>query len=633
MSGWFSVTHLYGGGGNGGTPATEGWEVVERTSRELHYRDDRISIAGEGPRRLADGTRIWLVGDCYGFDDGAVGGSRGHTPRPPGTDPVDYCADVLDRHGEEGFLGLNGDFLVVRYDPEGGRLSFVTDRLSSIPLYHARTDDGDLVFSTNVQDVAVHPDVETGFDPGYLHEYLVFKHVFGVKTPFRGVEELHPGSITTFDLGAETIETDVYWRPRYRPEERPFEDVVEEFTATFTQVVDEWTDDGGEYGVLLSGGSDSRLILGVLGERAVGLHMTDWTNREARATKRAADVVGARFVPLPRGGEYRAGSIERNRHLSNFTGWFTQPYTTGMEDEIRREVDGLLSGLYADTLFKHFPLPARTLPLGPVGSLTLPIEKPIRTIPEYIDWLAEGACCDPDLPTDLRTVLTENVYREGGRIVNHGVRYDSIEEMVIAGNYYPLSNDDDLVFQRGLSRITRYRTPFLDDRLIDLSLSIPTVYRHRRNLINRAVERLDPGLATVAHAHTGVPLTWEFPAEYVARNLVAAWRKHVHEEQPPKPYMTNGPWLDDSELIRSHDFLGEAIERYADNAVALPGIDRTTVDRYYREHRGGADRLVELYTLMTVLSMPATERIATEMTTVSDAERVGQFATTSRRNR
>ncbi len=614
MAWWFSVTHLYGVGGNDGTPATRGWEAVDGTAHELHYEDDRVAVSNGSPRRLADGTLIWLVGDVYGFDDGAVGGSAGHSPRPTDTDPLEYCIDLLEGHGERCVRGLNGEFLLVCYDAEGGRLSFVTDRLGSVPLYHARTVDGDLVFSTNVQDVAVHPDVETGFDPGYLHEYVVFKRTLGVKTPFEGVEELHPGSVTTFDLESGELSTDVHWRPRYRPVDRPFERIVDEFTATFTQVVEEWTDDGGEYGVLLSGGSDSRLILGVLGERAVGLHMTDWTNREARAAKRAADVAGARFVPLPRGGEYRTGSLERNRHLSNFTGWFTQPYTTGMEDEIRGEVDGLLSGLYADTLFKRFPLPERTLSMGPIGTLTLPIEKPIRTIPEYIDWLVEGAYCDPDLPTDLRSVLEENVYRDGERVINHGVSYDSIEDMVYFGNLYPLSNDDDLLFQHGLSRITRYRTPFLDDRLIDLALSIPIEYRHRRNLINRAVERLDPELAAIEHPHTGVPLTWRFPAEYVARSLVAAWRKHVHEEQPPKPYMTNGPWLDDSELIRSNDFLGEAIERYGENARALPGIDRTTIDRYYDEHRNGADRLVELYTLMTVLSMPATERIETEIT-------------------
>ncbi len=608
------MTHLYGVGGNDTTPATGGWETVAGTANELHYEDDRVAVSDGGPMGLADGSVVWLVGDVYGFDDREIGGSAGHSPRPTATDPLEFCVTVLDRYGEDGVRGLNGDFLLVRYDPTASRLSFVTDRLSSVPLYHARTTDGDLVFSTNVQDVAVHPGVETGFDPGYLHEYVVFKRTLGVKTPFEGVEELHPGSVTTFDLESGELRTEVHWRPRHRPVDRPFEEVVEEFTATFTQVIEEWTADGGEYGVLLSGGSDSRLILGVLGERAVGLHMTDWTNREARAAKRAADVTGARFVPLPRGGEYRTGSLERNRHLSGFSGWFTQPYTTGMEEEIRGEVDGLLSGLYADTLFKRFSLPERSLSMGPLGRLTLPIERPIRTIPEYIDWLIEGAYCEPELPTDLRSVLEENVYRDEGKVINHGVSYDSIEEMVYYGNLYPLSNDDDLLFQHGLTRITRYRTPFLDDRLIDLALSMPIEYRHRKNLINRAVERLDPELAAIEHPHTGVPLTWRFPAEYVARSLVAAWRKYVHEEQPPKPYMTNGPWLDDSELIRSNDFLGEAIERYGDNARALPGIDRTTLDRYYDEHRDGANRLVELYTLMTVLSMPATESIARKTT-------------------
>lgn len=45
------------------------------------------------------------------------------------------------------------------------------DRLSTRPVYYVRSDTGQYLFSTRIQSLPTHPDVETDIDVEYLTEY------------------------------------------------------------------------------------------------------------------------------------------------------------------------------------------------------------------------------------------------------------------------------------------------------------------------------------------------------------------------------------------------------------------------------------------------------------------------------
>ncbi|MCL7418545.1 MAG: asparagine synthase-related protein [Halalkalicoccus sp.] len=568
-------------------------------------------LNGEQPVETSEGVELWVLGEVYGFDDAPLGGTTGHTPRPNHRDSVDYCAELYAEYGREFVHGLNGNCVGLVYDRDARELSIFTDRLGTIPIYYATPGDG-VVFATEIDAIADHPAVETEFDLGYLHEYLVYRRPFGVKTPLVGIEELQPASITTVGLDDDSIDVEQYWRPRYRPQDAPFEAFVDEFTDRFTELFDEWRRDDLRYGVLLSGGSDSRLNLAALGPGSTAFHMAGWMSREARTAERVAIESDSEFVFLRRDHDYQEEALVRNHPFSNFNGWFTQGYATGFETEITSHVDVLLSGMYADTLFKGHAIPSLSYDLGRIGNLTLPIQTKIRTIPEFVDWLCEIAPSDDNLPfpNDLRSTLEENIYWDEGEIVHHGVRYESIEDLVYCSGYFPLSNDDDVIFRNSLREMIPYRTPFLDNRLVDLSLRMPIRYRLRRNVIDAAVKRLDPRLASIPHADVGLGLGHSFPVDFVGRKLKALWRKHVANETPPQPYLSSGSWVNDEMLIRCDDFYWRAIESHSDVIEGLEFLDFEDVRACYQAHLDGQNNVVELYTLLTILTMPTTQRLA-----------------------
>lgn len=571
---------------------------------------DHASTTGEQPARAGDAL-VWLVGEVYGFEDG-----DGYRPRPPRTDGAAFCASLYERHGLAFLEGLNGSFAGVVYDRDAEEVSVFVDRFGSRPVFCTRTG-GEFVFSTGIQTLTDHPGVDPAFDPEYLLEYLTFRRSFGVRTPLRGIEEFHPASVTTYDLATDSVERSVYWEPRYRPTDEPFDAFLDRFVETFRTVIDERLEREGDYGLLLSGGSDSRLVLAAADRPITAFHLSDWRSDETRTAERIAETAGADFRLLQRTDGYYGEMLGKNAALSNFDGYFFQGYLTPFEDEVVGSVDALLSGLYADTLFKSTSLPTRSLSLGRLGTLSLPYCVDVTSTGDVVDKLIAGRDPSPpaylDVEADLRDVLARNVTRRDGRIDYHGVTYDSLDELVVSNHYYPLSNDTELIYMNSLRQLCPSRTPFLDNRLVDLHLTMPTNYRLRRNLIGEAVRQIDPELAEIPHASTGVAISRSFPRQYLARQGTALRRKYLSFlHAPPEASLEHGSWRDHAEYLRHEDFVIDAIRDHGETVDALPLLDRDGVETTYRRHLDGENRTAELFTLLTLLEMPVTEAVAGE---------------------
>ncbi|WP_129115935.1 asparagine synthase-related protein [Halegenticoccus tardaugens] len=581
------------------------------------YADNRVEIHGsfhpllvnDQPVRANGGdVDVWVWGDIYGYQT-----SSGHVPRNNGPDgSADFCVELYETLGMGFVSGLNGDFALLVRDRDTGTLSFATDRLATRPIFRAHLPDGGLLFTSNLQSLAHHPEFDVSFDRQYLAEYFHLRRVYGVKTPISGVEEFPPASVVTVDLETLSTATDTYWRPTYEPVDRPFSDVVDELAGTFELVLSEWTFDDLDYGLLLSGGSDSRLVQAAVDQPLTSFHNADWLSREARTAQRAAAVNGDDFRFLERDPEYDARLLETSPAISNFSGWFDQAYFTGFEDEIASEVDVLVSGLYADMLFAGGPIVTHRLDLGSVGTITLPVARGIDGVEEYVRVQTKDAV-EPlpyfEADRSLAEVLRANVCRTNAGVESHSVTYPSVRDLVMYGDYYPMGADTDAIFSRSLMQLCPYRTPFLDNRMIDLHRTIPVKYFLRRNLINAAVKRLDPDLAGIPHARTGVPLKYPFVADYLGDNLTGFWWKHVSEEEPPDPYLDHAPWPDRCKLLRAREFAEKTIRRTADLQRSLPFLDHNGALQCYRDHEGGENNMTALYSLLTFLNTPVARAV------------------------
>ncbi|NKE36574.1 asparagine synthase [Natronococcus sp. JC468] len=561
-----------------------------------------------------DGTvAIWLWGSIWGFEkpDGEY--------VPSDDPPAAYCAALYEEYGTEFVSGLNGNFVGLLYDKLEAELTFFTDRLGTRPLHYAEVNGG-AVFSTDMQTLGAHQAVDLEFDLEYLAEYFSLKRTFGVKTPLRGVELLQPGSLTTVSLNEGDRTVDRYWRPVYEPTDRSHSYYATRLAELIEQAALERTDQGTDYGLLLSGGSDSRLTLAAL-ERADcsvrTYHINDWKNTEADLARRAAQAVDAPFTFLRRDEEYQARSLASTPSVSTFGGYFNQIHAAGFEETFTAEVDELVTGHYGDMLFKANHLQKPAVDLGPVGSFELPIETEVSTLEEFIDYRASDA---PSYLTDaldrsIRDIYADNVTRRGDRIVDHGVEYESLREAVLCSRC-PLTNGTSHFFYYGTLQMMPSGTLFLDNRLIDLFLTIPIKSLLRGNLINRAIDRLSPDLAAIPHGDTGVGLKHPFQLHWLGSLATSFKRSHLPSSTPGS-YTTQGPWPNHADLIRSHSFIRETIDENESLIRELPFLDWESVNECYNAHLAGANNLADLYTLVTFLNTPIAQQAVSRRTATS----------------
>jgi len=548
---------------------------------------------------------IWTHGTIYGYQSN----SQYHDVTSSSSAKV--AADILEKNGLYGIECLNGEFCMVVSN--GKKIHIATDRLGSRPLYCWQNKDK-YVIASDLRSVVENVPNKPTLSPEYLEEYLSIGTVLGCQTPFENIKKIPPATIFSIDIEEKTSNSRCYWRPEYMPSNQSYSAVVSEFVSIFKKVLAERLSPDDRNGVLLSAGSDSRLILAAANSLSSDylintFHMSDWENKEAKTAKKIASTANVDSHDLlRRDDDYQFEALSRNPPSMNCISLFNQGHATGFHKEINKNCDRLLTGQFADTFFKGHFLPKRKIKFGTLGTLDLPVERKVDTIVDYIDSLGIDANSYLDIQSVRETILSEIDIQNEGSVQNHGIEYPSMESMVISSNFWPLTNQEDFFFYRSLFEMIPHYSPFIDNRLIDFSLSIPKKYLLRKNIINSAVQRLSPDLSEISHATSGVPLHWPQTVHHCLDRFNAArWRLGLwwNEEEPPSEYYSHHPWPDHRSILRYDDRFGDVLIDEENIYENLKTVDKSAViDAYTKHTSGDENNQEEIYRILTLAKTP-----------------------------
>lgn len=164
---------------------------------------------------------------------------------------------------------FNGMFAFVMYERDTGRLALCRDRLGIKPLYYVQ-DDRRLRFASTLPALVAAGNVDTSIDPVGLAHYMTFHAVVPPPhTILRGVRKLPAATLRIVEPDGR-IKDSIYWELQF---ERSREDVTldhaiwkERIGDALRRAVDRRMIADVPVGVLLSGGIDSSLIVGLLAE-------------------------------------------------------------------------------------------------------------------------------------------------------------------------------------------------------------------------------------------------------------------------------------------------------------------------------------------------------------------------------
>ena len=238
---------------------------------------------------------------------------------------------------------LNGMFAFALYDRTNQRLILARDRLGIKPLFLAHLAEG-VAFASELKAL-LHLDSDTPeINPAGLIEYIQNQFSSERKTILRNYERVLPGEAVCIEQGV-VRERWQYWSAQtVKPMEIDFDSAREAFDRLMETVMQEHMRSDVPFGLFLSGGVDSSILLALLSRYKKepirtfsigfsGTHLKD----ELPQAERLAQQVGSRHTSI------------RPDPIAIFYGL---PYTIWAADELMRDYASLPTALLAEAAGK-----------------------------------------------------------------------------------------------------------------------------------------------------------------------------------------------------------------------------------------------------------------------------------------
>jgi len=586
------------------------------SERKFDYRDEKLKISAslhdisedEPPAEADDGdVLIWVWGEIYGHDDGKDYTAK-HKEYPQLSDS-EYCAKLYEKYGIEFVEGLNSNFAGVVYERDENIITLFTDRLSARPIFYARPSEDSLVFSTALQSIANHHSHQLEFDRYGLYDFFKAGRVYGLKTVLNNVKQIHPGSIFKFDLDSGSYSNEIYWQPKHTPKNWSIEKCIDKFHDILKKVISEQTAEDLDYGLMLSGGSDSRLIATLSPKNTTCYHMNEEMNNEANTAQRVANKLNLEFKFLERNDDYYFRVLKETSKISNLNNWFEQGHTAGFIENLRKNSNCILVGHYADTILGHY-IPTINLNFYFLSNTQRLIKKEYSDLVEFEKIGKHNR--NSSLPQyvnfniNVNNFLQQNI-KQNDKISFHNVIHHSFKDFLKGPwCYYPITNTFSYFMYTTLIQTQYVRYPYLDNRIIDLSLKIPTKYLLRRDLINQTLSKYNSKIAKIPHPSTGLPLHCPKSIHLLSKDF-SNFKEFVNSSEE-RSKSSGGPWANLSEVFRNSDFVENKLKENSEILEKCDFISKEKGWRIYKEHNDGKTNYSKISPLLTFLENPITKK-------------------------
>ncbi len=373
---------------------------------------------------------------------------------------------------------LNGMFAFAIFDPRSQQVCLARDRLGIKPLYLHRVP-GCIRFASSLPALLSVADEPISIDAVGLHHYLSFHSVVPAPGTIIGeIRKLPPATRLVIGRdGCEAVET--WWQPSFRrlpgDDDIPFEEWRERTRSALSLAVKRRLTGDVPVGVLLSGGLDSSLIVGLLAEHGQQGLKTFSVGFETRGDEEGDEFRYSDIIAEHYGTEHhqiRVPSGELLQHLPDCIAAMAEPMVSHdniafylLSREVSKHVKVVQSGQGADEIFAGYhwypPLMDSMDPVEDYRSVFFDRrhDEYCRAVrPAYDPGDASTAfirqhfaLADAELPIDMAMNLDTTV-------------------MLVED---PVKRVDNMTMAWGLEA----RVPFLDHELVELAARIPPGYK------------------------------------------------------------------------------------------------------------------------------------------------------------
>lgn len=458
--------------------------------------------------------------------------------------------------GEACVERFHGMFAFAVAERDSGDIVLARDRFGIKPLYWSRKGTR-LRFASSLPALLAAGDVDTAIDRAALHNYMSFHAVVPApRTMLAGVRKLPAATVRRFTANGEHHDR-VYWAPPYerRAEDNGLsrEDWRERVLASVRRAVQRRMIADVPVGVLLSGGVDSSLIVGLLAEEGQHDLKTFSIGFEEANGEKGDEFVYSDLIAGRFGTDHHkifVPAADLIDALPETIHAMSEPMVSYdnigfylLSREVAKHIKVVQSGQGADEVFAGYhwypPLADSNDVVSDYAGLFF--DRSHETLKTQLadDWIADGDAS--------REIVAAHLSRPGAATpLDRVLRLDS--EIMLVDD--PVKRVDNMTMAWGLEA----RVPFLDHELVELAATIPPELKLH-----------DGGKGILKDAARQV-----IPSEVIDRNK-------GYFPVPQLKYIS-GPYLD---LVRDAFSAQAARERgifrgdYLDKLIADPGAHIT----------------------------------------------------------
>ena len=414
---------------------------------------------------------------------------------------AEFILYMYEEFGRDFVSRLNGSFVTAIWDQSKRELLLANDRFGFRPLYYANYD-GHFAFASNVGSLLADDALPRRTDAVALAQMLSFEYVLGDRTLLESVHLLPPASLLSYRAGSVSIDT--YWALEFEdsPQLGKEEAYMEELIFRLRKAVQRRLQYPLPTGLMLSGGLDSRMILGLLHEtyETERLHTFSYGLRgcdDAKLAQELAALTNTKHHFFELQPDYLLEMGEKGIVLND-----------GMQSCVHMHALANLNKMsqHAKVIFKGFLGDA--LMGGHLGR-QLWTHQNDETFNRWVfDEISVGF-----EQSEHRHLFTRGFFRTLDNSLYESVRVavEQSDATLLANryNHFDIRQRQRRFILCGVESVRSQAvvvTPFDDNDVVDMMLKVPPGFRLDRKLLVEALIRTYPEMAKVPYEATGLPL-------------------------------------------------------------------------------------------------------------------------------
>ncbi len=431
---------------------------------------------------------------------------------------------------------LDGPFAMLSIQVESRRATATTDRMGFIPLFFSVPTDEPraVVIGSHVDAVAIAAGRQRDIDLVSATDFVVHSSITFPRTLYDEVEQLAPATARAWASGAGIGSGERYWEPLERSPVRYLGRAARALRTAFREAVRFGCEGRDHVGLLLSGGEDSRAVLGAIpqGVDIDAFIYGDWENREYRIASRVAGVYGAHM----HFGQRSPDHYLAYRDVAPLLGTqhrYTDVHGYGLHRTLGLgKLPIVLGGYLSDSLLKaHYAHRPKRRSIRSAARLSGERRPPV---------IANAAGLREDL---LRAVEARRVaHRDRLR----AMRPYSADEWLMIWPFAMRSSGANI---HGNRRLFRSYEPYVSNGVLEIAAGVPQWWKRERMLFHRAMRPFLARSWRVPHGRSKYPFFG--PVANVPLGLGVKWARWVRDRAAGEAGMVQGPWPALTDLVRS----------------------------------------------------------------------------------